>query len=76
MQLESKVEDLNNTINQKDKVIENINVNEPVLAQIKALQKERYDLLRPWMISYKKDEEIDRKAKELNDQIIALQKKA
>ena len=73
--LDSKIKDLNNTIDQKDKVIENFNVNEPIISQIKALQKERYDLLHPWMITSKKnDEEVDKKAKELNEQIIALQK--
>lgn len=73
--LDSKIKDLNNTIDQKDKVIENFNVNEPILAQIKVLQKERHDLLHPWMITSKKnDEEVDRNAKDLNEQIIALQK--
>lgn len=73
--LDSKIKDLNNIIDQKDKVIENFNVNEPILAQIKVLQKERYDLLHPWMITSKKNgEEVDRNAKDLNEQIIALQK--
>lgn len=73
--LDSKIKDLNNTIDQKDKVIEKFNVNEPILAQIKILQKERHDLLYPWMMTSKKnDEEVDRNAKDLNEQIIALQK--
>ncbi len=72
---DSKIKELNFTIEQKDKVIEGFSGNDPIRTQIRTLQKERNDLLNPWMISSKKDDgEIERKAKALNEQIIELQK--
>ncbi|WCS38459.1 hypothetical protein [Acinetobacter baumannii] len=87
-QIESKNKELNEIINQKDIVIENFNRSSPVLAQIKELQKERYELLHPWMITGKKvnpteseriaikeeEDKVERIAKSLNEQIIELQK--
>ncbi|MFA3398213.1 hypothetical protein ACVYAP_03750 [Acinetobacter baumannii] len=86
--MESKIKELNDVIDQKDIVIENFNRNSPALAQIKEWQKERHDLLNPWMITNKKlnpseseriaikeeEDRVERRAKSLNEQIIELQK--
>ncbi|MCL6239522.1 hypothetical protein M5F66_14540 [Acinetobacter sp. ANC 5033] len=74
--LDVQIKELSNVINVKDKMIENLSVNEGVITQIKSLQKERHDLLNPGIVVFRNEssKEIDLKAESLNKQIIDLQK--